>query len=511
MWVTCFSPSYSFRLVSTLRTSEHRSPFDLAKRPILEAINGASTECLPYFQLLREWVRECDQSHECKRPTGANYWPTRVIFVGDPDPDKLVLVEKRGTGEDYVTLSHCWGVQTEETRRFCTTQDNYQRRLQGFSYNDLPKTFQDAVRVTRELGKQHLWIDSLCIIQQNQEDWKKEAGQMENVFASAYCTIAATSASGCRDGFLKPDLDSQHIEIQGIPGRPAYVSDFDKDVGEGPLSTRAWVLQERVLSRRTIHFSAEQTYWECGSGVRCENFTKLECPPGRHYFVLDANFPTRLRTAGHDRTVDFIKYLFKKYSRCGITFESDRDVAISGLVERIGASLETGARYGIFTCFLADLLLWKRSDGEMADRIEYSGRTVPSWSWMAYSRGIDFISDPTLVVPPHTDLCFHNNKPALIVKVRQFANCRIEQEGERYAIVADTGKMVGTLWFDRGYIEFRHCVVIGMRKDNMDDARKTYYILVVRGKGPGQGYERLGVGEVEARYVSKKCNREELW
>ena len=99
---------------------------------------------------------------------------------------------------------------------------------------------------------------------------------MEKVFASAYCTIAASSAPRWINGFLERDLSSQYIQIQDILGRQVNTCDFNKDVDEGPLNKRAWVLQERVLSRRTIHFSAELTYWECGKGVRCENFTRLE-------------------------------------------------------------------------------------------------------------------------------------------------------------------------------------------------------------------------------------------
>ncbi|KAH6976664.1 hypothetical protein EDB80DRAFT_692697 [Ilyonectria destructans] len=118
-------------------------------------------------------------------------------------------------------------------------------------------TFQDAVRVTRLLGKQYLWIDALCIIQGPDGDWNSEARTMEDVFAGAYCTIAASSARGWGDGFLKPNLDSSGIGMPGIPSTPTCACDFDKDVGEGPLLKRAWVLQERVLSRRITHFCCD--------------------------------------------------------------------------------------------------------------------------------------------------------------------------------------------------------------------------------------------------------------
>ena len=135
--------------------------------------------------------------------------------------------------------------------------------------------------MTRELGVLYLWIDSLCIIQygDNHEDWKRESGRMESVFSEAYCTIAATAAADSNSGFLERDIRTEHVYVQDTSGRQFYIStdidDFNDHVNGALLNMRAWVMQERVLSRRTIHFSANQTYWECGDGVYCENLTIL--------------------------------------------------------------------------------------------------------------------------------------------------------------------------------------------------------------------------------------------
>lgn len=232
-----------------------------------------SPQILPLLPL---WLRNCDNHHDhCRRrPREQDFWPKRVIFVGDPN--KLTLVEERRQGEDYLVLSHCWGPLTAQEREdICTTPENHQDRLRGFSYDELPKTFQDAVRVTRELQKQYLWIDALCIIQGLNGDWESEAKNMADIFASAYCTIAASSARGWGDGFLQPQSDSPDIGVQGSSSTSTCACDFDKDVDEGALMKRAWVLQERVLSRRTIHFTTSHTYCECGDGVLCEQLTKL--------------------------------------------------------------------------------------------------------------------------------------------------------------------------------------------------------------------------------------------
>ena len=203
--------------------------------------------------------------------------------MGHADLQVLRLyLPKENEGVKYTALSHRWGEHppTETDPQFCTTDGNVEARKNGFRMSELPKTFQDAVRVTRELGIEYLWIDSLCIIQWNAEDWKHEADRMEDVFASAYCTIAATSAVDSNAGFLARNRSTEYVRVQDTAGNQVYVcahmDDFENDVEQAELNKRAWVMQERVLAKRTIHFSANQTYWECGEGVYCENLTIMK-------------------------------------------------------------------------------------------------------------------------------------------------------------------------------------------------------------------------------------------
>lgn len=103
---------------------------------------------------------------------------------------------------------------------------------------------------------------------------------MESVFSGAYCVLAASRATGQYDGFLK-DLNQprRYITVRRENEQPFYVcewiDDFSKHVLGGPLNQRGWVLQERALARRTIFFTGEQTYFECGKGIRCQSLTKI--------------------------------------------------------------------------------------------------------------------------------------------------------------------------------------------------------------------------------------------
>jgi hypothetical protein len=237
-----------------------------------------------YFEVLRAWLERCDKDHECKTGEICNdELPTRVIDIGAANNDPLILRDSDEIDAySYVALSHCWGeYQSGEKQIICTHINNLKQRKAGFRAQDLPKTFQDAIEVTRQIGKRYLWIDSLCIVQsldgKETEDWKVESKRMEIVFSSAYCTIAASSANSSHEGFLRPRVGIQPLHVETKDSAWLYISkevdSFLEDMKVAPLNNRGWVLQERILSRRTIHFSAKHTYFKCGLGVYCENFT----------------------------------------------------------------------------------------------------------------------------------------------------------------------------------------------------------------------------------------------
>lgn len=196
---------------------ESCSPLLLESPPQASA-SASSTKSPLRFPLLRAWLQRCDTHQLCqnKGTVKANF-PTRVLDISTPDSLRLVssqdIFDLEGSSRRYIALSHCWGnVAPREIPRYCTTIQNINSRETGhdFRVGSLPLTFRDAIEVSQGLGIRYLWIDSLCIIQGCPEDWARESKRMEDVYAGAYCTIAATSAANSEAGFLRHDIDNQH-------------------------------------------------------------------------------------------------------------------------------------------------------------------------------------------------------------------------------------------------------------------------------------------------------------
>jgi hypothetical protein len=163
---------------------------------------------------------------------------------------------------------------------FRTLKRNIAQLKESIDLDSLPKTFRDAVKVTRGIGINYLWIDSLCIIQDDKDDWDNESTRMEQVFSSAYCTIGVSSAKSSVEGFLHYRSPRACVQLDTSSLGTLYIcpniDDFNRDVDLGELNSRGWVLQERALSRRSIFYTSTQVYWECSAGVHCETLARLQ-------------------------------------------------------------------------------------------------------------------------------------------------------------------------------------------------------------------------------------------
>jgi hypothetical protein len=221
---------------------------------------------------VRGWIAECGQKHPHCRSYKAAKLPRRVIDVGINDRHPSLYLSKGEVGA-YLTISHCWGGRVSP----CLERRSIQSMQEGIPLRTLPKTFQDAIIVTRRLSVRYLWIDALCIIQDDASDWSTEAAAMAEIYAGAFLNICALASPNSETGFLFPRTDgSVHFTAQDVKGHNqrlfCKLSEGDLDQkwdADGILQQRGWTLQERVLSRSNLCFPAPAKgrgmMWECRS------------------------------------------------------------------------------------------------------------------------------------------------------------------------------------------------------------------------------------------------------
>ncbi|KAI0140283.1 hypothetical protein BJ166DRAFT_473272 [Pestalotiopsis sp. NC0098] len=477
--------------------------------------------CLPkvaspeQFGLLREWIDLCDHKHQCLDVhvcSSTSTMPTRVIDVGSPDTQSLCLVESsRAFSDRYITLSHCWGnIPPELGLR--TERGNVMKLMNGIDFKCLPRTFQDAIIVTRALGLRFLWIDSLCIIQDDHADWEFESARMGDYYSSAYLTIAATSAHASTEGFLieRPDRPYATIPFGDSCFYIAEAIDnFEADVERGKLNTRAWVLQERALSRRIIHFSSTQVYWECGIGVHCETLAQLRNPQSQ--FLGDHNFPSLGLSYYKDERIRLIQHLHTVYTSMQLSFGTDRPTAIAGLHDRMAHTFQSKMDYGIFWRSFERSILWQANEAETLTRIIYSsGHSVPSWSWMAYQGKIGHHEVPFGKVDWTDDLknpMIHEPQSGVLVHGLSAEARKVTTTG-RDLLSSITLDMPIAADFDE---RLWRCIAVGNYRKKDKPGQVLCCVILIRpvfdDNDSHDVYERAGVGTLFAASLSSTTER----
>ncbi|KAL8921767.1 MAG: hypothetical protein Q9172_003850 [Xanthocarpia lactea] len=299
------------------------------------------------------------------------------------------------------------------------TLDNMPSLLAGFSDAALPKTFKDAVWITRKLGKRYLWIDSLCIIQPtagDNNDWIIQGSKMSDVYRNSWLTIAASSASnslgGCLFGRLGSEFEIAPAPLFGRAIRRDWGENyFDRNpdwlptvtpnppswvniVQNSPLGSRAWVLQERILSRRTLYASVQGFFWECAE-KRASVYEPLGC--SFDYKFRDNGLQTINQLLAQEQQPESLlgfhwRRIVEYYTRLRLTFESDRLPAIAGLAKPLG--IHTGDTYlvGHWETTLCSSLLWFRLADEEGVEVRPAEGGLPSWSWAAAPGAVKFTS-----------------------------------------------------------------------------------------------------------------------
>ncbi|OJD29634.1 heterokaryon incompatibility protein [Diplodia corticola] len=321
--------------------------------------------------------------------------PTRILDLGDPSlssPSIRLLETQPGQRGHYAALSYCWGPPSSHPPT--TTSANLAAHTAGIAVASLPATFQDAVQATRELGLRHLWIDSLCIVQDNESDWRREAARMGPVYSRARVVLAASDAATPSSGIFRqyparpavtlPFLDAATGAAAGVVRAelrpPAAVLSPDSE--HAPLNARAWATQEYVLARRIVYFTRGAAVWSCR---RCRKRALWDDG------VLDYAY-------GRTKT-DWAR-LVTEFSTRQCAVLTDRLVALGGVVEELARLRGSGKQelpecvYGLWTDALATHLMWSRlgRPGELSRPPELKG-VAPTWSWASTLGGVGLMSE----------------------------------------------------------------------------------------------------------------------
>ncbi|KAK0108666.1 hypothetical protein ONS95_003457 [Cadophora gregata] len=370
---------------------------------------------------MRRWMKDCDEDHEwCSMaswiPTAEHpsFLPTRLIDVGNPNTGvepRLILsntLPRSGNSQvntsKYVALSYCWGSPEESSRLLKTTHSTMREWMNSINFGTLPLALQDAITVARTLEVQYIWIDSLCIIQNDSEDWQIESSRMADIFSNAYLTIVAATGDSCHDSFLyrQPNqltCDVQvHSETFGLEAgkfslrsrRPRGTEKMSEIIGSRWI-TRGWTFQEERLARRVLMFGKNKFFLDCRTIERAEDTENYRLRPDWVGSVcgipIEENGAIRASKYSQMRSSsDHWQTLCSHYTYRELTFAADKLPAISGIANRFSEKLGGVYLAGLWKDYLMHDLFWYCAYPATKPE-QYR---APSWSWASVDLKISY-------------------------------------------------------------------------------------------------------------------------
>lgn len=349
------------------------------------------------FDLIHSWVTTCNNHHNhCKKKcqTPQSWYPSRLLDIGLCDDEvKLILTKERHLDGPYMTLSHRWGshdYQRLETKSEIVFQSH-------IDVTNHPRVFREAVHIARRLEIRYMWIDALCIKQDDLDDWKAESVVMDLVYSNSYLNISATlSEDGTESLFQQSGWDTllpTFIELDfDDTTEHFYVFDDDiwnDEIEAAPLNTRGWVFQERFLSRRILHFGSQQLAWECQELCSLEMF-KSEPPSLAPISGMKASDKRGKKISEHNFR-EFWHGLVQKYSETNLTKKSDKLIALKGVVNSIQTPVHGMYLAGVWESTLLYDLAWSRNyQVPTQTPLENTSSCAPSWSWVSVDEEVSF-------------------------------------------------------------------------------------------------------------------------
>ncbi|KAE8446499.1 hypothetical protein EG329_011962 [Mollisiaceae sp. DMI_Dod_QoI] len=440
-----------------------------------EPYRGNGLNSQEIFDLNRQWLDDCLMNHpdETCPKLEEKPFPTRLIEIGSEDGSVAPrLISSSGQSGFYAALSHCWG----GNRPLKTTAETLEAYSSSLPLSLIPKTFRDAMTITRKLGFRFLWIDSLCIVQDSKVDWEKESAVMDLVYSNATITVSASGSPNSETGIFdalqeKPKTCGLlKLNTGSSPRECVQVSTFtgDEDLEDTlfrlPLATRGWAWQERLVSQRVLHYGLRATYWQCrtnhiSSAGEHKSATPeplsdmlsgrlLTLPPPLDFFNINE------RDALNPNST-WLEVVEGYCCSRELTFPNDKLPAMAGLARAFKKLTEDTYLAGLWKSDWARGALWQT--GPPATNIVYTrqkhhkvSNRAPSWSWARWDGQIHFPLRQFALVRNHltANLTRHDIKLAGANPLGEvsFGSLRIRAWGARKTV--SEMNSLGTLWLD---------------------------------------------------------------
>ncbi|KAH7308042.1 heterokaryon incompatibility protein-domain-containing protein [Stachybotrys elegans] len=355
-------------------------------------------------------IKRCLDNHAQCTSSAGSLLPRRIIDVGTgSDTLKLVTPEK-GAHAPYLALSYCWGgPQPVELKK-----TNMLGMKRGIDDTALPQTIRDAISITRKLGYRYLWVDALCIVQDDPDDKQEDIRAMADIYRNATLTISASVAEAAAQGFIHlaaiPDAQSYiSFSLGSKSGLMMATPDWGHEtivpneitmpnesiMPKHPLDQRGWALQEYILSERLLVFSGYELLWKCGteplksiteSGIEYLQ-AQDDLPFGLHHRDADVGAST-FGSTGEEGLYNW-KALVERFTTRKLTDADDRGGAIEGVAAALKKLGGDQYRFGMWNKWMIELLAWQPVDGSKLA----SGRRLsraPTWSWICLDSPINF-------------------------------------------------------------------------------------------------------------------------
>ena len=340
-------------------------------------------------------IQACEASHH-KCPYGkSTFTPSRLlILVQCPDGSLCVVLQDMPKGGDYTkvdrytSLSYCWGghqdlqlnAHTEATLR------------NGIPVSSLPQTLRDAVFVTYNLGLEFIWVDCLCIRQDNPQDIALEIAQMPQIYKNSFVTISAARARHSNEGFLHdmslPPISEPAFRLPfACPDGKLGSVILSSGLAKSPIDERAWTLQEYILSCRVLQFTNAGLHWTCREAVgfrQDDAFLALDyLLPFRNSYQMFQGLYENNRACRHWMNI------VEEYTKRELTYALDKLPAISGVAEVWAQALDDSYLAGIWLSHLPGALLWRSAQPHRQPQ-QHAEYLAPTWSWASLVGQIDW-------------------------------------------------------------------------------------------------------------------------